>query len=148
MNQSLQSIPSRRRKCCRCNGVNARCKFCACAKANRACTDCLPSKHRCCQNAPTSITASNIVSTDSVSSSQPPYQHTSLFPDSQQLPLSQPLPQLPPTSLYLQLQGTLIVEPSLHLIQLYLYHIRWRNHHFLLHLHVHHPSLFSCPAVA
>ena len=38
------------------------------------------------------------MSTDSVSSSQPPYQHTSSFPDSQQLPLSQPLPQLPPTS--------------------------------------------------
>ena len=99
MNQSPQSIPSRRRKCCRCNGVNAHCKFCAFAKANRACTDCLLSKHRCCQNAPTSITASNVVSTDSVSSSQPPYQHTSSFPDSQQLPLSQPLPQLPPTSL-------------------------------------------------
>ena len=31
MNQSPQSIPSRHRKCCRCNGVNARCKFCACA---------------------------------------------------------------------------------------------------------------------
>ena len=39
------------------------------------------------------------VSTDSVSSSQPSYQNTSSFPDSQQLPLSQPLPQLPPTSL-------------------------------------------------
>ena len=40
---------------------------------------------------------------------------------------------------YPQMQITLIVESSLHLIQMYLYHIRWWNHHFLLHLH--HPSL-------
>ena len=98
MNRSPQSIPSRRRKCCRCNGVNARCKSCACAKAGRACNDCLPSKHGCCHNFTTSITASSNRSTNDFSNSQPLPQHTSSFPDSQQLPLSQPLPQLPPSS--------------------------------------------------
>ena len=100
MNQSLQSIPSRRRKCCRCNvnGVNARCKSCACAKAGRACNDCLPSKHGCCHNYTTSITASSNRTANDFSSSQPLPQHTSSFPDSQQLPLSQPLSQLPPSS--------------------------------------------------
>ena len=100
MNRSPQSIPSRRRKCCRCNvnGVNARCKSCACAKAGRACNDCLPSKHGCCHNCTTSITASSNRTANDFSSSQPLPQHTSSFPDSQQLPLSQPLPQLPPSS--------------------------------------------------
>ena len=96
--------------------------FCACAKANRACTDCLPSKHRCCQNAPTPITASNIVSTDSASSSHPPYQHTSSFPDSHSYLCHNHCHSCLPLH-YLQMQVTLIVEPSLHLIQLYLYHI-------------------------
>ena len=100
MNRSPQSIPSRRRKCCRCNvnGVNARCKSCACAKAGRACNDCLPSKHGCCHNYTNSITASSNRTANDFSSSQPLPQHTSSFPDSQQLPLSQPLPQLPPSS--------------------------------------------------
>ena len=115
MIRSPQSIPSRRRKCCRCNGVNARCKFCACAKANRACTDCLPSKDRCCQNAPTSIIASNNVSTDSHSHLTTILPHV-LIPSSclchnhcySCLPLH-----------YLQMQVTLIVESSLnqHLLQ-------------------------------
>ena len=112
MNRNPQSIPSRRRKCCHCNGVSARCKFCACAKANRACADCLPSKHRCCQNASTSIITSNDVSKNSVSSSQPSYQHTSSFPNSQQLPLSQPLPQLPPTSLPTNAESPIPSIPS------------------------------------
>ncbi|KAL5499725.1 hypothetical protein EMCRGX_G011184 [Ephydatia muelleri] len=47
-NQSQDSSPKRPKRappCCRCNGINARCKFCACAKAGRACTCCLPAKH-------------------------------------------------------------------------------------------------------
>ena len=61
------SKPSGRQKCCRCNGVNARCTFCACAKANRACTDCLPSKHSCCQNVSSYLTTSSNAPTDSPS---------------------------------------------------------------------------------
>ena len=97
------SIPSGRRKCCRCNGVNARCKFCACAKANRACTNCLPSKHSCCQNTSSELTTSSNAPIDSTSSSQPLYQHTSQFSHSQQLPLL----QLPSSSISLQVFGSL-----------------------------------------
>ena len=116
MNRSPQSLTSRRRKCCRCNGVNACCKFCACARANRACTDCLASNHDRCLNAPAAISAPSSVLTGSASSSQPLCLHTSPLPDSQQLPRSQPLPQLQstsilhtlrPTSLRLQSQPTL-----------------------------------------
>ena len=75
-------------------------------------TESLPSRHRCCQNAPTSITDTNDVSKNSVSSSQSPYQHISSFPDSQQLTLSQPLPQLPPTSLPTNAESPIPSTPS------------------------------------
>ena len=77
--------------------------FYACAKANRACTNCLPSKHGCCQNTSSELTASSNVPIDSTSSSQLLYQHTSQFSDSQQLPLL----QLPSTSIGLHVFGSL-----------------------------------------
>ena len=61
---------------------------------------------------------------------------------------------------YVQMQITLIVESSLNLIQLYLYHIRWWNHRCLyiisggittsFYTYITHPSftIYSCPAVA
>ena len=61
-------------------------------RSSQSIPNCLLSKHGCCQNNTTSITASSNGSTNDFSSSQPLPQHTSSFPDSQQLPLSQPLP--------------------------------------------------------
>ena len=52
-NQYQNSSPKRLKRTppfCRCNGINARCKFCACAKAGRVCTCCLPAKHGKCSN--------------------------------------------------------------------------------------------------
>ena len=90
---------SGRRKCCRCNGDNARCKFCACTKANRACTNCLLSKYGCCQNTSSELIASSNAPT---LRSLPFYQHTSQFSDTQQLPLL----QLPSTSIGLHFFGS------------------------------------------
>ena len=89
-------------KCCRCNGVNARCKFCACAKANRACTSCQPSKVGCCHNVSSALkphpTALLIIDspTGSTSTTQSLVLNTSTPSDLQQLLFPQPLPQ--PTS--------------------------------------------------
>ena len=43
-------VSSNSHPCCRCNGVNARCKFCACAKANLPCSGCLPARRGRCHN--------------------------------------------------------------------------------------------------
>ena len=44
------SQPLVSRKCCPCNGRNARCKGCRCARAGIACTDCYPTRHGRCGN--------------------------------------------------------------------------------------------------
>ena len=95
----LTQVSSNSRPCCRCNGVNARCKFCACAKAKLPCSGCLPARRGRCHN-----TAGLASSSQSPSSHRldhaPSQQSSSLFStqqqvqhvDSQQL---SPLPQPP-----------------------------------------------------
>ena len=77
--------------CCRCNGINARCKFCACAKAGRACTCCLPARNGLCSNVTAHIPVSNVSQSTLTTSSQPIPQTTTLSSDSQQLSSSQPI---------------------------------------------------------
>ena len=91
-NQSQDSSPKRPNRappCCRCNGINARCKFCACAKAGRACTCCLPAKHGKCSNRPTLFHDST--STLTMVSSQPLPGSTACSPGPRQLSSSQPI---------------------------------------------------------
>eukprot|EP00731_Ephydatia_muelleri_P012182 Em0006g1076a len=91
-NQSQDSSPKRPKRappCCRCNGINARCKFCACAKAGRACTCCLPAKHGKCSNRPTLFHDST--STLTMVSSQPLPGSTACSPGPRQLSSSQPI---------------------------------------------------------
>ena len=57
-------VSSNSRPCCRCNGVNARCKFCACAKAKLPSSGCLPARRGRCHN-----------TTGLASSSQSPSSH-------------------------------------------------------------------------
>ena len=88
-----QSSPERSKRappCCRCNGINARCKFCAspCAKAGRACTCCLPAKHG---NGATFSHYS--ASSTAMVLSNPLPGATTRPPDTQQLPPSQPIIQ-------------------------------------------------------
>ena len=90
-NQSQNSRPKRAPPCCRCNGINARCKFCACAKAGRACTCCLPAKHGKCSNGSVFSHGSAPIATQAMISSQPLPRPTAHSLETQQLSSLQPL---------------------------------------------------------
>ena len=89
--RSRQKISNAPSCCCRCNGINARCKFCACVKAGRACTCCLPARNGLCSNVTAHIPVSNVSQSTLTISSQPIPRTTTLSSDSQQLSLSQPI---------------------------------------------------------
>ena len=89
-NQSQNSRPKRAPPCCRCNDINARCKFCACAKAGRACTCCLPAKHGKCSNGSVFSHGGVPTAMRAMVSSQPLPRSTARFLETQQLSSLQP----------------------------------------------------------
>ena len=50
LERSSSGPAKNKKRCCSCNGVNARCKSCVCVKSKRACSCCLPMKHNRCAN--------------------------------------------------------------------------------------------------
>ena len=56
------------KRCCSCNGKNARCKRCKCAISGQRCTSCQPFKHNRCCNTDTCIPLSVSSSSSSPSS--------------------------------------------------------------------------------
>ena len=70
------------KRCCSCNGKNARCKRCKCAISGQRCTSCQPFKNNRCCNTDTCIPLSVSSSSSSQSS------HSSVLSYSQPLPSS------------------------------------------------------------